>query len=60
MQTTATRNPDTTWVVTNRKNGMKYPNFTGVHAAVVLTDAADYLRTEARHLSVTRQIDWYD
>ena len=53
-----TKNPETTWVVTLRTNGMAYPNWDGISASAVLTEAQAYLKQPITNLSAQLQKDW--
>ena len=52
------RDPNTTWVITLKSNGMRYPNWGGTTAATVLMAASDYLRQPINNLRVQRQMEW--
>jgi len=52
------RDPNTTWVVTLKTNGMKFPNWGGNSAAQVLWAASDYLKQPINRLAVHKQMEW--
>ena len=56
--TSINRDPNSTWVVTLKSNGMRYPNWDGDAASSVLMQAADYLRQPISNLQIQLQVEW--
>lgn len=56
--TSKLRDPSTTWVITLKSNGMRYPNWGGKSAASVLSVASDYLKQPINNLKIQRQMEW--
>ena len=52
------RDPSSTWVVTLKSNGMRYPNWDGDSPSSVLAQAAMTLKQPLRNLSVQLQMEW--
>lgn len=52
------RDPDFTWVVRLKSNGISYPNWGGESAAQVLWAASDYLKQPINNLTVHKQMEW--